>query len=62
MLLLRNNNEFPEATLYQECKFSHFQLFLVKYVINSELTLSSVVEPGFVVRAEVYLASSLSDP
>lgn len=59
MLLLRNNNEFPEATLYQECKFSHFQC---KYVINSELTLSSVVEPGFVVCAEIYLASSLSDP
>lgn len=52
MLLLRNNSEEPEATRYQECKFSHFQPFLFfffKYVINSELTVSSVVELGFVV-------------
>lgn len=49
MLLLRNNNEEPEAARYQECNFSHFQPFLFKCVINSELTVSSVVELGFVV-------------
>lgn len=61
MLLLRKNDEEPEATLYQECKFSHFQPFLFKYVINSELIVSSVVELGFVVCTQVYLASSLND-